>query len=385
MTPRRRLLRWPWFAVLLANGVVLQMMSTALTAEPEWLTGAALEKALAQPVSISREAAPVRELLDQLAQSQRIAVRLDRRIDPSQPVSLQVQQQPLHTAFDEVARQVDARCAPLGETLLIGPTAELDRLLTQAEALQSRLKSDRSLPAARRLQLTRAHTLQWNELDRPADVLETIARQWQLEADNAADLPHDLWSGGTLVGVNAIEALSFLLGQFDRTVDWDAGMRSLRFVPLPVDVRIVRTHRLQGRALAELRRLWPDVAVEQRGPAVAVTATALEHAAIAAWLGGAQPPAAAVTPLDRRRFTLRVVRSPLAAVLATLQAQGVPLDYDADALQAAGVDLQTLISIEFKAATLEELLVAICRPVGLQYAIDADGVRLTPPQTESLK
>ena len=367
---------------------VLALLAVTLTikvshADTPWLTGKKLNAALLQPVSVVREGAGLREILGRLAGVRRTACVLDRRIDPSQPVSLQLQQAPLRLAFDEAAAQVGAVCAPIGGTLLIGRAAEIDPLLTQAELLQTKLKRDRGVPAARRLTLLREREFSWDDLETPREIVDRIAGDWDLAIENAEVIPHDLWAAGSAAGVDVVQVLSLVLGQFGLSFEFQSGAKTIAIVPLPDRVIVEQTHRPQEMSLAAaaevVSREWPEATVRRQRSTLQVTASMLEHEAIARRLG--ERPHLKTTnrepvPLSRMRFPIRVVRKPVGAILQALAAQGVSIEYDADALTAAGADLTTLVTLEFQSATVEELLEALCEPAGMAYEIDGETVRL---------
>lgn len=354
--------------------------------EAPWLTGAALDRAWQQPVSLFREAMPLRELLGTLAASQRTACLLDRRIDPSQPVSLAVTHTPLRQVVEEIAAQVGAACGRLGGTMLLGRREPLDRLLTEAAALQERLKRLADVSPQRRVQLLTPRTIAWEELDRPVEILERIARGWNLQIVNLERVPHDLWAAGTAVQVDAVEALSLVLGQFELSFAWRQRGEQVEIVPAPHRPTIVKTHRPRGvspaEAAARVMQEYPDLTVVRRGAALEIQASVLQHEAIARLVGevsdGGLKPTEPV-PLSRRRFPqVRIIRKPLGAVLEALRQQGIEIVYDAEALRAGGVDLERLVTVELQNASVEDLFTALCASQGMRFELDEKAVRLSP-------
>lgn len=354
--------------------------------EAPWLTGAALERAWQQPISLFREAIPLRELLTTLAAAQRTACLLDRRIDPSQPVSLAVTQMPLRQVADEIAVQVGAASGRLGGTMLVGRREQLDRLLTEAAAQQERLKRLSDVSPQRRIQLLTPRTITWEELDRPREILERIARGWNLQIVNPERVPHDLWAAGTAVQVDAVEALTLVLGQFELSCEWRQRGEQVEIVPAPPRPTIVKTHRPRGispaEAAARVTQEYPDLTVVRRGAALEVQAGVLQHEAIARLIGevanaGWKP--TEPVPLSRRRFPqVRIVRKPLGAVLEALRQQGIEIVYDAEALRAGGVDLESLVTVELQNVTVESLFAALCASHGMRFEMDENSVRLAP-------
>src|SRR5688572_29087951 len=68
-----------------------------------WKTSSALETALKQQYSIQLQERPLRPVLARLAQESGAAVFLDRRLDPDQPLSLEVSDMPLNQLYDRIA------------------------------------------------------------------------------------------------------------------------------------------------------------------------------------------------------------------------------------------------------------------------------------------
>lgn len=365
------------------GALLLPRSSTA--ADVNWLAGTAFNKSLVEPISIYRDRATVREMLARLAEFRRTACLLDRRIDPSRNVSLKISQVPLREALEEVARQIDADVGTLGATVIVGPLPELDRMLTLAAVRKQELSADLKVSSARRVQLARGREIAWADLDRPVDVLDQIGRAWDLGIDGRELVPHDLWAGGVMADVDAVEALSIVVGQYDLTFRWTDPGRKLALIPAPSAAAIERSHRAigvsQAEGIARIQQHCPGCLVVREGTTLSVIASVKQHEQIAELLGELPTrrvrPAAPV-PLSHRRFPVRIVRKPLYAVLEALQSQGVPVEYDAAKLRAAGVDLEVLVSVEFENATAEELFSALCAPAGLEYDIDEQKVTLRP-------
>lgn len=375
-------------------GLLLTLPSWGKCDDPiAWVSAARLDAALNQGLSIFRERAEAREMLERLSHVSRVACLLDRRIDPSTPVSLQRSQVPLRLVIQDLADQLDAATGFLGATVLLGQREELDRLLTAAAVRKLELQRDRDIPAARRLMLARAKDIVWQDLDRPVDVLQRISEAWSIQLANVEDVPHDLWAGGTAADVDVVEALSLVLGQFDLSFEWVEAGAAVRVIPVQPGLSVARTHRPVGMsredALRAIQAALPDVVVRESGTALEVVATALQQDEISRLLGEVSAPPLepqAPTPLNQRRFPVRIVRKPVGAILQALQSQGIDVQYDAAALQAAGVDLQTLVSLEFDSATAEEFFAALCEPAGLDFTIDGATVRIrgrtdAPPPT----
>src|SRR5690606_10966642 len=113
--------------------------------------------------------------------------------------------------------------------------------------------------------------------------------------------------------VNAVEALSLLLGQFDQTFAWQQQAEAIRIEPMPASITVQREHTPRQQELAEaltrLREQFPHLEPQVSGRTFTLEATVGEHEAIAAFLNPSaavsMPGESSLGPLARRRFTLK--------------------------------------------------------------------------------
>ena len=160
-------------------------------AEEAWLSGDALQKALAHKIGITWSNIPLRTALAGLAKSQKIAVLLDRRVDPNQKIELSLDDVPVAETFQRIASRIDTGTAMLGPIAYFGPAATAQRLATVA-ALR---KDDAAkLPAAVRARWMQPKPLKWDDLATPRDLLAALAKENGLTMDGLERIPHDLWA-----------------------------------------------------------------------------------------------------------------------------------------------------------------------------------------------
>lgn len=353
---------------------------------PVYRTGSAFRHELEQPVTVTRSDAELRPFLARLSADRGVAILLDRRIDPGRKVDANLPPMKLLAAIRGIAAQAEASVSVVGSTVFIGPAESTARLRTLCvlRAMELDQFGDRLGP--REFDLAQTHTFAWDDLERPADLLVRTAQRSTLAIEGLDQIPHDLWAGGTMVGVTPIEAISLILIQFDLTFEWTGLGAGIRLVSMPRAVAIERTHPVRTMTPAAARELilqrFPDLDVAISGRQLSALATVEQHEAIERLARGEDPDdegeEAGFGPIARRRFTLTVVRKPAGAVIKTLQVNGVNVTYDAEALGAAGIDLSSKISLELKQATVDELFQAICRPLGLEYEINGEEITLRP-------
>lgn len=363
---------------------------------PELVTGSRFESELRRPLTASWRNVPLRTVFRRISASRKISLLLDRRIDPTKRVAIDISGESLLEGIDRIAANAGGTTSIVGNVVVVGPPASLSKLRTLVELRTDELKrqADR-LPKERLLELSQRRTLHWNDLDRPADLLRQIARRHHLQLEGLKHVPHDLWAGATLPSVSAAEALSMVLIQFDLTFAWRPDAAGVRIVPVSKDVAVERFYTPRGTPAAAAAREWterfPGLRAEAKNDRVLVRGTVEQHEAVAALLGlngggldrghrpQVGPRATPPTPLSHRTFVkLKFQRVPAIALIRRLEQTGIVFQYDEKQLATAGIDLNTPISMDLKDATAEEVFAALCKPLGLKYAIDGLTVTLSP-------
>ena len=378
------------FLVLALTAVL--WTSAAAAEQPPPLTGPRLRAELEKPVSIARdsianEGAELRPLLERVAGGRGVSYVLDRRVDPSTRIDLDLPPLRLRDALGRIAAEAGCCSGRVGETIYIGRSETSAGKLRTLIALRETELDELDAPAGgREFELRRTWTFAWHDLDRPADLVLLAAQHWALQVEGLDQVPHDLWAGGTLAGVNAVDALSLLLVQFDLTFEWTAGGNGVRIVPIPENVAITRAHAVRrispAQALERVRSTFPDLDVQVQERELVASGLVEEHDVVARLARGESPDEPAPRPVDfgplsRRRFTIQVVSRPVEAVVETLIANGIDVQYDAEQLKAMGADLSRKISFDLKEVTAEQLFAAICEPAGLKFAVKEETVILS--------
>ncbi|MCA9019747.1 MAG: hypothetical protein KDA74_06375, partial [Planctomycetaceae bacterium] len=255
------------------------------------------------------------------------------------------------------------------------------------DKLQELADSQKELKS-RVLQLSRNQTFHFQDLDTPAEILKHISEACQLTIDNQQLVPHDLWSNFSLVSVNANESLSLILIQFDLTYDWAGEANSIRLTAIPDKVQIKKTYPLRGKSfesvIRQLKEQFPDLELTSSGKLLSVQATMDVHEQIEQLLNpqkGAKPvrPGAGETvPLSRRKFTLRVKKVPVLAIMQKLEQSGIEFEYDKQELAKAGIDLLKPIDVAVVDADATEFCDALFSSYKLDYEIQGVKITLAP-------
>lgn len=355
---------------------------------PSRLAGRAFQDELQKtvPAAVWRNA-ELREVFRQFADDRRVAILLDRRLNPNRELSIEIAGKPVIEAVRELAHEVDAAVSVVGNTLYVGPPETAARLRTLVELRSGEFRRlTLELSRERRLELARSATVHWNDLETPRDIVGRITDRYGLEVENRDLIPHDLWASAVLPDADLREALTLVLAQFDFTFELHSDGRSMKIVPIPERVFVEKTYRPRRESAAEALARWPrelpGLEVARDGSGLAVRGTVEQHERLEELLGLRRTPppvrgAAEPLPVRKRTFTIKQRATP-AALIATLEASGIQIEYDRDELAAAGIDLSKPIDLDVEGADADEFFRAWCAPLGLDYEIDGLRVRLVP-------
>lgn len=379
----------PW--AVAAPDVVSRPVEVRQEPRPEGpVTGPRLRQALDLSVAgLTWRGVPLRDALREAGDAFSLAMVRDRRIDPTRLVDLEVANVPLRDVLARVAAAGGGEVRIVGNAAYVGPpdAAGIVRTLVELRRRELDAVRDRRL-AERRLALLRGQTVRWGDLTEAAAVLRLVAERFGLEVENPEAVPHDLWPGAVLPELSASEALTLVLIQFDLTFAWAGDLGSIRLAPLPgrESIAVERSYTPRGSAgttVAEWRERFPDVDAQAEGGKVVVRTTVDRHEELERERADGrgprrqpEPRPAAVVPLERRRFTLAVMRVPAKAVMAKLEESGVAFEYDADGLAAAGVDLDAPVTLDVKQADAEAFFEALFGPIGVEFEVEANVVKL---------
>ena len=331
-------------------------------------------------------------ILERIEKTQQISLILDRRIDPSTTLKIDLQNQSVEAGLDEIASELHARAIVVGSNIYLGPDQAMGTfktLLAQKQQELLALSDNQPGMKTRAIQLSRNKSFYYQDLDTPADLLNQITDSYQITISNPERIPHDLWSHGSLMAVNANEALLLVLNQLELTFLWEKQGTAIRLLPVPDHVTVQKTYSPQRRSLTEtiehLKEMFPTATINREGRMLLVDASADLQEKIEAELNPSRRPVRKmktpqidVLPIRRRKFTLRVQKVPVLAVMQKLEQSGIEFEYQPEQLKQAGVDLTRRIDISVQNANANEFFDVLFGPLNLSYKIEGLKVTLTP-------
>jgi len=329
---------WPWAITL---PVVIGLAGwAAARAEPPtaWLTGNALQEQLAGRVDVFWSGVPLRQAVSSLSHVQRVAVLIDRRVDPGQELDLKLDGLPLDRVFREIAAARGLDVSWVGPVAYMGPTQAAARVRTLAEL---RRKETRSLPAIAARKLLSPKRIQWDDFATPRDLLAQLSLESGVEISGLDQVPHDLWAAADLPPLSLVDRLTLIAGQFDLTFQIAADGSAVALVPVPDDLPIA--HGRPGGS---------------------------ERAQLAGPSHGRQ---------GEKRYTVREGKGQLGPLLEQLASRlDVTLRIDHEALQQAGISLEQPVSFSVENATFAELFDAVLAPAGCTFRREGDVIEIRP-------
>ena len=200
-----------------------------------WATGMALQQKLAQPVDIFWSNTPLRGALQGLAETQKVAILIDRRVDPGRKLDLTIKGEPMRAALQTIAERCGLGLSRLSAVVYLGPPPTAEQLRPVANALR---QSVRQLPPAAKRKFFHFRAIAWSDLSTPRDLLTQLARRNGLEIVGLDRVPHDLWAAADLPPLSLVDRLTLIAIQFDLTFKVTAGGTKLELVPVPENLQL---------------------------------------------------------------------------------------------------------------------------------------------------
>jgi hypothetical protein len=350
-------------------GFALAADSSQAEDAPRWKIGGSFTSQLQERVDFEcRE--PVREGLARLSQVYGVAVFLDRRIDPDQPIMVSVQAQPLEEALRTIAHQAKAEISLLGPVIFLGPVQPSRDLATLA-ALRRQDVGKRSTDAKTRF--LRSSAMQWKELAQPRQLLEELGSQAGLRFENIDAVPFDLWPAVNLPPLPWVDRVTLVLIGFGLTFEIDERATSARVIPAPAAPQLENRYSPRGGATelaAQLRRVMPEAQIRVDKDQLIVAARQEDHDKIQRLLTGqsvktTQPSKSG----GEKLYSLKVPNQPAGSVIqAVAKSIGKQPRYP----PAVAEKLRQNVTFEVRDATLGYLLDTTLTPLGLTYRLSED-------------
>jgi hypothetical protein len=359
--------------------------SAARGADPPiaWLTGSALRRQLDAVETVYWSGTPLRDAITGFSRARRIAVLIDRRVDPGQSVELRLSGQPVEAVLGELAASLGIGVCWMGPVAYFGPVEATSRARTVA---QLRREEIRRLPIGVQRKLHAAGRIRWDDFAEPRDLVVEMATEIGLEISGLDQVPHDLWAEADLPPLAWVDRLALVVGQFDLTFQVAPDGSRITLVPVPDDVMIERDYSV-GRQAEQLASQWaalvPDSQIDVVGGTITVRGLLEDHERIANSLRSPRPRPTPDRPSHSPRKDEGTVTGKVSGELGDLLDKlaaryQLSLKIDRAALREAGISLHQHVSCTVKDATVDELFEAVLSPAGCTFSRAGSAIEIGP-------
>jgi hypothetical protein len=322
--------------------------------------------------------APLATALKNLAANNRIAIVLDRRIDPHQMLSLTASGRPLAEVLGRIAETERLGLSLWEPIVYLGPAPEAAALRTLAWL---RREEASALPASRRQALSAVRAWEWDDLATPRDLLAALAAEARVKVEDLDRLPHDLWPARRLPPLAWTDRVTLLAIEFGLTFEIAADGRSIRLVPVPAKVMARRSYsagRDPRQTISVLAQRYPDAVVRVEGDQIVVDGRIEDLEAVARGIVATGRPTRKTSAAGKQIYKLSAEHK-LADMLEQLsKLLDVEFQLDRPAIERSGISMDQLVTVKVEGATLDELLSAVLEPAGLKGVRQGRIVTVTP-------
>lgn len=370
------------FVVWFLCAICLQMGSGEMLYATEIY---AKERALpASRHTLHWENVPLRRALTRLAEAANGHMMIDRRVDPSRPVTLAIE----NASFDEIVTRVSQQqglsTVPIGDLWYIG----LDDVCRDIQTLLAKRSEASEWNPRTRAKLDARLELSWPKLSLPSAVVKEMLSTAAINVSGDSLIPYDLWPAGNLPELTVAQTLGLLLIGFDLTYSIDEDGAGLKIVPLERPVKMSREYPLSKRqesTLGQLEQRIPNASLRTARGFVVVDGSWQDHQEILAFFG--KRPARRTAPQraksEKQVFTLRVRDQRADRLVNHLAKQlSLEVDWDNAAIQAAGLSPSRHVSFSVKEVNLDELFQSILHPAGLSFRLEEGKLSIGPLRSE---
>ena len=360
-----------WLAV--AVNAICSPLASGFDPIARWKTGRDFQRALAGRFGVVSwpEGSGVRSQLQRLAQLQRVAIFVDRRIDPDLRVQISLRDVTLASLLERVAQECDAATTQLGDVIYIGPQSDTDAL---SDASHARTQEIARLPRGRAVRMQARRAWRWEALAEPAALIAELADEANVRIEGAEQIPHDLWPAANLPAMAWGDRLTLVLAGFGLTFEISSDGGSVRLRPLPEPELTAKTYTsiLTQMAWDRLVEEFPRSELSRTTDGIVLEGTAGDHLRLRRLLDQLAKPSGNAQR-SQVVHTLRVAQQPVGAILKTLEKQ---LQLRMVLADDAAEELQTRVTFDVREVSLEELLEATLAPTALTFRWDGDTLHI---------
>lgn len=317
---------------------------------------------LSTSITLVQDGKPFRDAIDTLAERAGVNVWLDRKVDPTSPVSLGALGPTVSAAFRQLAESRDCVMMPVAGVVLIGRAAWVDATSTTLFSIRTNRQS------------SALADIDWPKLTTPQMAL--VRTVGDANAKVSPPLAHDLWPAVRWKNIDRRVAVSLILAQFDLRPASSDSISSLRSQPASATGNVKRRYFGVPKELIEdaLRKADRDVEIRTRNGWVDATGSAASHRAATNAMLAKLVPDQPDPMSDDRPFSLKPTKTAAGNLFQTFaQSSNRKLVIEPDAVAAC----KQVIEFEADNQTIAEMVKQVAQTAGVNARLEADQIVIT--------
>jgi len=245
--PRHLVLAMPWLMIVTVVSIsfssVLSGSSTNVYGQDQkngiaWLRKGALSEQNSLPISVMWRDAELKDRLMRFSKNQRVAIFLDRRVDPSTIINLTSNNVTTEQFLLEIAKQLDIGICQIEDVYYLGPKKTANSLASTSELL---LKAANKFGKRTQLRWKRSGDLRTTTVVEPKQLLLELAKANDIQIDGIDGLPHDLWAGLDLPASSLACRITLLLAGFDKSFQFSGTGKKIEIVDFKAPEQVTLT------------------------------------------------------------------------------------------------------------------------------------------------
>ncbi|MDA7878989.1 hypothetical protein N9B09_01815 [bacterium] len=243
----RPVLAMPWLMIVTVVSISslseLSNSSTRLLEQDQkngisWLSNEALSDHNSLPISVMWRDAELKDRLMRFSKNQRVAIFLDRRIDPSTIINLTSNNVTTEQFLLGIAKQAELGICQIEDVYYLGPKKTANSLAANSESI---LKAANKFGKRTQLRWNMNGAVLTEPIVEPKQLLIELAKANDIKIEGLAGLPHDLWSGLDLPASSLACRLSLLLAGFDKSFQFKGTGKTIEIVNFKPATQVTQT------------------------------------------------------------------------------------------------------------------------------------------------
>ena len=203
-----------------------------------WLGNEELTERNSLPISVMWRDAALKDRLMRFSQNQKVAIFLDRRVDPSTLINITSNNVTIEQFLLEIAKQADLGICRIENIYYLGPKETADSLAYTSELM---LKAANKFGKRTQLRWNKNESLLTESIIEPRQLLADIAKSNAIKIEGLNDLPHDLWSGLDLPVSSMACRISLLLAGFEKSFRFKGTGKTIEIVDFKPETQVIQT------------------------------------------------------------------------------------------------------------------------------------------------